>query len=449
MTKSLRLSAGDILHGLTSLDFMSVIESLALRTGGLGQITKGFWVVSNPKLLDEVLVKNAGNFNKDNESAIYRLLTQRQFPGDTGGVLDGGPFTQDDHETWRLQRDVCNPYFQPSQLANVARQTVLFLEDYMLDWKHEDDVDILHAFKQASLHTLSHHLFDGKIDQATTDRIATIAPRYFEKMAWQLMLGMLPTRNLTGWRSYEELGAEFISIIEEIIDSALQLPTHFKNTLLGDLLEAFGTHTADGPRLTPENRQLVIGTIGTMYLAGFDSTAVVATHACLALAKDQALQNRIREELSSTFGTGPLVPEKLRDLHFLRGFWQLMLHEHTAFRIIFRNVSEECVLGRHELKKDDQLLLALHAAHLAPNARMTIDEFLSDKPSSHVRENHMPYGKGQRKCIGAPMADIQGPLMIATILRGQTLSPSWPNGSRRRVGMTSPPVHTLVRTVRI
>lgn len=449
MAKPTALSPQDIAHGIKSLDFMSVLESLALRSSGMGRIAKGFWVVSSPSLLDEVLVKNVSLFDKDNDSVVYRLLTQRQFPGDTGGVLNGGPFTQDHLPTWRLQRDVCNPYFQNNQLDGVAQQTVMFLRDFMLDWKQEDDVDILEAFKQTSLHTLSHHLFGGKISQSTTKKIAKVAPPYFEKMALQLMLGLMRTRNLTGWKAYEKLGRAFVVLIEEIIDTALKQPAKFKKTLIGDLLEAFGTKTSSDLQITPENRRLVVGTIGTMYLAGFDSTAVVAAHACLALAKDQALQSCIREELRNVIGTGPLKPEMLSELRYLRAFWQLMLHQHTAFRIIFRNVTAPCKLGGHQLKMGDQLLLALHAAHLAPNSHMTMEDFLSDKPSSYVRDNHIPYGKGQRKCIGAPMADIQGPLMIATVLWEQSLSPSWPSGSRRRMGMTSPPAHSTVRTTRI
>lgn len=449
MTKPTRLSVRDIAHGVASLDFMSALESLVLRGGGMGRIAKGFWVVSDHKLLESVLVKEARLFNKDNDTIIYRLLTQRQFPGDTGGVLDGGPFTQDNQETWRQQRDVCNPYFQANKLEGVAQQTVTFLEDYMLDWRREDEVDLLDAFKQTSLHTLSYHLFGGKVAPRTTRQIATVATQYFEKMALQLMLGLMPTRNLTGWKSYEELGASFIRLIEGVIDTALRQPGKFKGTLIGDLLGAFGTKTPKGLELTHENRRLVVGTLGTMYLAGFDSTAVVATHACLALAKDPQLQERIRDELYGTFGTGMLNPAKLSELKYLQAFWQFMLHEHTAFRIIFRNVATSCKLGGHTLKEGDQLLLALHAAHQMPKSRLTIDDFLSEKPSSRVREHHMPYGMGQRKCIGAPMADIQGPLMIATIVRHQTLALSWPHGPRRRMGMTSPPVHSLVRTSRI
>lgn len=437
----------DILPNISPFNFdpMAILESLALRSKGLpvrlAPLAPQFVVVGNESLITEVL-QNPTLFDKSGErpGSVYALLTQRHMPGGRGGVLYEGSFTQNNPFVLHRQRKVLRKYLSPAKLGGVAVEAFTYIDDHMLDWRDNKNVDVLETFKGASLAALTHHLFGGKVDAKTTARIAAILPQYFKKMAMQLILGQAPTRNLTGWRGYEELGKEFVEIANTLIDRALEDRTEFADTLLGDLIEEFGEATPQGFYLPKENRRIVVGTIGTVYLAGFDSTAVVATHACLTLAENLALQDELVEEFRTVFPDGVIRPEKFSELLLLNAFWQWQLHEHPAFRVIFRNVTRDCKLGGLELKKDDQLLIMIHAAHMQEENRLTLNDFLNAN-SKEKLQGSLPFGRGTRTCPGEAMARELAFAMLIPVLRRYELKPTFSHRSktRRAVGMTSPP----------
>lgn len=445
---TLRLSLStDVLPNTSPFNFdpMGILESVTLRSKGqpvrLAPFAPQFVVVGKETLITEVL-QNPTLFDKNGErpGSVYALLTQRYLPSDAGGVLYGGSFTQNDPAVLHRQRKVLRKYLSPARLGDVAIEALTYITDHMLDWREDKNVDVLEAFKGASLAALTHHLFGGKVDSETTARIATILPQYFKKMAMQLILGQAPTRNLTGWKSYEDLGKEFVGITNALIDRALEDRETFADTLLGDLIEEFGEATPHGFCLSQENQRIVVGTIGTIYLAGFDSTAVVATHACLTLAKDLALQDQLVEEFGTVFPDGVIRPEKFSELPLLEAFWRWQLHEHPAFRIIFRNVTRDCKLGGVKLKKDDQLLIMIHGAHMQEGNRLTMNDFLNASNKEELKGS-LPFGRGTRICPGEAMARELAFAMLIPVLRRYVLKPAYSHRTktRRSVGMTSPP----------
>ena len=428
-----------------NFDPMGVLESLMRRSKGqpvrLAPFAPQFVVIGEENLITEVL-QNPTLFDKDGKrpGSVYALLTQRYLPGDAGGVLYGGSFTQNDPQVLQRQRKVLRKYLSPARLGNVALEVLDHLSDCMLDWQNDEDVDVLEAFKGASLTALTHHLFGGKIDTKTTARIAAILPRYFKKMAMQLILGQAPTRKLTGWKSYEKLGKEFVAIVNALIDRAVWNQTEFANTLLGDLVGEFSIATPHGLRLSEENRRIIVGTIGTMYLAGFDSTAVVVAHACLTLTENMELQDRLVNEIEKAFPDGVIRPEKFSELPLLEAFWQWQLHEHPAFRVIFRNVTADCALGGVQLKKEDQLLIMIHSAHMQEGNHLTMDDFLNANNKEDLNGS-LPFGRGTRKCPGEAMARELAFAMLVSVLHRHVLKPAFSlrGKTRRAVGMTSPP----------
>ena len=442
MTCPVTVSVLDLLGAAVRFDPMFMIERAVRRGKGLARLPlpgeRNFWVVSDPALLDQILVVEARYFDK--AGPIYNVLAQRHLQGDTGGILNGGMFTQTNQALWRQEREICNPFFRPEALSGATLHALDLTRDHLYDWRSGREVELLPMFKDISMGVLTYHLFGGQIDSHTSARIAKAAAKYFEMMAWQLVFGMAPTRKLTGWSTYEKVGAELGELLDQIIKEAQEKPGPFQNTLLGHLLAAFDARTSAG-------HQLVRGSIGTFFLAGFDSTAVVQTWAGIELAQDHELQAVLRGEVEQVFDRGPIRIEKLAQLEQVTAFWELMLHKHTAFRVIFRNARVDCRLGGQDVKAGDQLLLALHAAHQDPRywsgENLTVEHFAEGLTASE-RKVHLPYGRGNKMCIGAPLANRLGVTTLAMILRDWVLDRPGGASNRRGVGMTSPPVDSTV-----
>lgn len=442
MTCPATVSALDLLGAAVRLDPIHAIEHAARRGGGLARIPlsgkRKFWVVSDPSLLEQILVKEARNFDKN--GPVYDVLAQRQLPGDTGGILDGGMFTQANQVLWRQERDICNPFFHQNALGETTLHALELTQDHLYNWRSGQKVELFPMFKDISMGILTHHLFGGQIESKTSARIAKAAADYFERMAWQLVFGMAPTRRLTGWSRYESAGKELGGLLDRIIKKAQEEPGLFQNTVLGKLLDAFDVSA-------PTGHQLVKGSIGTFFLAGADSTAVVESWACMELAQDHETQDLLRSKIRQKFGQGPILVERLEEQEEVVAFWELALHKHTAFRIIFRNVRTDCLLGDQALKAGDQLFLALHAAHQDPRywlpEDLTIEHF-AEGLTPEERKAHLPYGKGSKLCIGAPLANRVGIAALTVIMRDWELNRPQDANDRRGVSMTSPPIDSTV-----
>lgn len=384
---------------------MQLLEKKAHRspTGMMSVASLGgarIWFISDPMLVAEVL-KNETVF--DRRGVIYQALE-----GGEHGVLKEGLFTQSDRKQHARERDACNPFFYRANLVDTSTHIVERVQATASTWLDGDEVNLYQTLVADSLDILTYHLFGGKIPPELTREIAELGPAYFKKMAWQLLLSNYPRLGkLTG---YDKAGQKFGEVLDQIIDLGLQKRGEFTGTLLGALLREFNPTT---------EFQYIKGTLGTFYLAGFDSTAVALSKALLYLVERPDIQARLREEIHRVFSEGFIDPARISALPTVRAFWEFVLHKFTSFQVIFRNVSQDCTLGSVELKKGDQILIGLHAMHTDPRhcpEDLTLEAFLPNSMASE-RPPHRPFGAYGRKCIGAPLATTQGVLTLAVLLQ--------------------------------
>lgn len=446
MAKIKRLSLlHDVLPAIAHTDLMSIPERLTRRGSGIGLITPG-WLcaikglnstlrqklqgrpfvaghseivaIGDPDLLRYImrLDETSGSFT-DRNGEIYNHLRQRGPNGEPGDVLDGGSFSQESSPLWERTR-------RAAKLTNTRDITQSILEHFtkrLEDQRDAKQIDLLDLLKKSFIYGLSLRLFGSAMQEVGQNRLATYAPEYFERMAWQLMFALMPGNKGLGREKYAKTGKALGSTLEEMIEAARRDPSQFEGSLLGQLLKEFDAND-------PGEYQVIKGTLGTEVMAGFDSVGVVIAQACRELAKDQSLQAELRQEGEVVAGGNVITPSMWRFLRKTRDFWKLSVHRNPAFRVVFRHVVKQHTLVvkregltiRHTVNPGDHLLLVLSAAHHDPAywaaENMT---FKHTQEGWSTRENHahLPYGVGKRSCMGEALAEQTGPLLIATLLQ--------------------------------
>lgn len=179
---------------------------------------------------------------------------------------------------------------------------------------------------------------------------------------------------------------ELRAFLTELLDHRRRAPS---DDLLGRMVEA----EAEGDRLSSAE---LLTTCVTLLTAGHETTTNLIGNGLFTLLRH---------------------PDALADLRADPGLMPTAIEEILRYESPLqrnpRRVAEDLELGGHRLKRGDFVLQVLSAANRDPGQFPDPDRF-----DSRRRPNrHLAFGVGIHFCLGAPLARIEGPVVIGTMLR--------------------------------
>jgi len=134
----------------------------------------------------------------------------------------------------------------------------------------------------------------------------------------------------------------------------------------------------------------------TLLSAGGESTTSLLGNAVEHLARDQDLQSRIREDPSLVT---PFVEE--------------MLRLESPFRHHLRHAPQDTELLGVEIAAGSTILLMWAAANRDPLEYDRAEEVVLDRPAPR---HHLGFGRGIHLCVGAPLARLEGDVVLRAML---------------------------------
>lgn len=176
----------------------------------------------------------------------------------------------------------------------------------------------------------------------------------------------------------ESIGAEkeWISWIYRVIERRRNGPRQ------NDIIDALLHSTIEGESISDD---VIMGTMNVLIQGGFGTTADAIGTAMMLLARDPALQQRLRDDPS-------LIPAAVEE--FLR--YEPSVSGMTRFCV------QDTTLGGHEIKEGDRLFLMITGANHDPG------EF--DDPESididREANRHISFGLGNHRCLGSNVARL-------------------------------------------
>jgi cytochrome P450 len=187
--------------------------------------------------------------------------------------------------------------------------------------------------------------------------------------------------------------------------------------LLDLLLAARDAETGRGM-----NEAELVANLLTFISAGHETTAVALTWTLWLLAKDEAIQRRVYDEVVAVIGHGPVEIAHIDALPLTR---QAILEAMRLFPpvpMLSRIPKTAMQLGSLAITPRTWVgipIFALHRNTLLwdnPHA-FDPDRFAADQAKERSRYAHLPFGAGPRVCIGANFAMIEAVVIIATLVR--------------------------------
>lgn len=157
-----------------------------------------------------------------------------------------------------------------------------------------------------------------------------------------------------------------------------------------DILSAVKRSVDDGTLRPLEGRAI----LHILLAAGGESTTSLLGNAVRRLAEDPELQQTIRAQ-----------PDRIP------AFLEEVLRLESPFRYHLRSVPKDTQLGGVSIPRGATVLMFWSAGNRDPDVFKKPDDLDLDRP-----RNHMTFGRGIHMCVGAPLARLEGTIVLRALL---------------------------------
>lgn len=364
-------------------------------------------VVNDPEGVRYVMATNASNYGRP--AMFPRML--RPVTG-RGLLLAEG-------KEWRRQRRLLAPAFAPHQVKVLIPHFIAAARDLVGRIEGLPHADLSGAFQVATLDAVLRALFSIP-DQAARDRLADLVREYLAGPGRPQVFDLFASTetsfgfSLSRRRAFQR---RWFAAVDAIVTARRSSPHGGGDRDLLDLLiAARDPHTGE-PLAADEVRDQC----ATMIFLGYETTARLLFWTSYLLALDHNEQAQIRAEVAA------FAPERVTKIDDLAHWPRLRLVLLEALRLyptaplLAREaVRDDIIMGR-PVRRGTQVFVSPWVLHRHRKHWQHPTSFLPDRfagqPSPFTSGGaYMPFGGGQRICIGAIFFLCEAQIMLATLL---------------------------------
>lgn len=359
--------------------------------------------VARPDAVTDLLVRRNADFSK--RTPQYDALA----------VVTGGGLLVDDDPPWRARRRAVQPSFHRRVLDKVVAESVTAAELVAGRWVDQSPrgaADITGGVHAATTRVVRRCFFhDGPPAEVHAMIAAGLAAS-----AGIVDRAVVPVTGpewlpLPGARRSRRLLADVDATVAAVLRARAREGRG--EDALGLLLAAVDSGLVDPDAVQQEAMTLV--------LAGQETAASTLAWACLILAEDAALQERVRAEaISAGSLTGVPSVNVLGRLPLARAVLDEVLRLYPPAWVISRRAVRDTTVGGVHVPAGVFVIASPFVVHRQGSLWPRPDTFDPDRWLASERPRpgtYLPFGLGARMCIGRDVALVEGTTILATLLR--------------------------------
>lgn len=352
---------------------------------------------------------------------------------------DGLPVAEG--KTWRRQRRLIQPHFHRERISAMVDQMVHAVRDSMASWDALADagpVDVASAVSRVAMHAIVRVIFGAELDPRDADEISGEVGHALDFILRGMLLQSLPPwLPVPGRRRY-------LAAIRTIDRHIFRLVEQRRQKGGGaDLLTAFmdSVDAETGARMTDTQlRDEVVA----MFLAGYETVASMLTFAVDLLARHPEHAGAARDEIREVLGERE---PQLADLPRLGGTLAVLQETLRLYPPVFflpRQAAVDDEIDGFAIPAGAVVAPVVYAIHRHPDVwdqpeRFDPGRFTAARAGGRHPLAWMPFGTGQRQCLGKDFALLEGRLILARILQRYELAPVSAAPPRAHLGATARP----------
>lgn len=365
--------------------------------------------VTDPDLTETVLLKQAAIFPKT------RLDKRVLKP-----VVGDGLLTSDG-EKWKWQRKLASPLFRHQEVLAYVPHMAAAANEQVARWRDlgpGNVADILLDMTETTFTVIARTVLAG-IDEASGKDIQRAGHGYLDPIMWEVAAALLrapegmwhPGRNKMR-KAAVQGRAEFYKLLEK-----RRALGPGGDDLIGRMMAARDPET--GQAMSDEE---LVDNLATFLIAGHETTAKALVWTIYLLARAPDWQEKIREEIASVTGGGRSISaEDVARLSLTQRVLKESMRLYPPVPVMTRVNIEPFELGGVQLAGPTLIVVPVYAIHRhrklwSDPDRFDPDRFLESREGAYRRTQFMPFGFGQRVCIGASFAMTEATVLLATFV---------------------------------
>jgi cytochrome P450 len=375
----------------------------------------GLYVLRHPDHLYEVLVERAADYGKTHTA--FDQLTK---------FLGFGLLTTDG-ETWRRQRRMVNPAFAHKRLAGYAAAMSDEARREVARWRPGEVRDMSRDMMELTLRVVCRTLFNHDV-RGQTDAVAEAMNGFRDHLGRpNFFPSWLPAPGQRAAdRALEAIDDVILGMIADRRAGRTASPE--PPDLLHMLLTAVDEEGDGGKLGDREIRDQLV----TLFLAGHETTSHALTWTLYLLSQNRGAEARVRAEIGEVLGDRAPGYDDLERLPYTRWCFEEAMRLYPPAYTLARRAERETQIGGYTVPKGSEVILWLYMTH--HDARWFPDpeafrpeRFSPEEVAARPKLAYLPFGAGARACIGKVFAQIEGQLLLATLLQHHrfTLAPGF------------------------
>ncbi|RKH63066.1 cytochrome P450 [Corallococcus llansteffanensis] len=369
------------------------------------------FLLSHPDYVKYVLADRVQNFPKPGHGARSALLGQGLF--------------RSDGEYWRRQRRMVQPAFSRDRLAGWGVTTAVESTQEMLErWEARArdgaSFNVAQDMSELTRAMMSRLVFtEDLVSQpgSIRDTLARIMHLHTHRAAAVFARLKVPLPAVVRWkRQFHGAIAELDTSIHALIARRRQQPAG-EDDVLAMMMATRDPETGEGM----SDEQLRDEAVN-LFVAGHEATATTLAWTWYALGRAPEVEARVRDEVAQVVGDRVPTAQELFRLKYTSRVLDEVLRLYPAAWTLARENVQPDQIGGYDIPAKSLVtsvpyILHRHPAYWEQPDVFDPDRFTPERSAGRPRYCYMPFGGGQRQCIGDRLALLQ--ILVALTLTVQ------------------------------
>lgn len=384
-------------------------RSYKMQTGYVKMPNFDLYVINDTKEVKRMMVDEVREFPKS--AFLHELLSP---------LLGESIFTTNG-EVWKKQRELLRPSFEMTRINkvfNLMSEAVADMMDRFSKYPNHAIIEVDEAMTFITADVIFRTIMSSKLDEEKGKKILNAFVTFQEQSVHTAMRRMF---RFPKWLSYvlgdrkrAKAGDVIRQVLSDIIKPRYDMADNAEfEDILGSLLLVVDADT--NKRFSFEE---ILDQVAMLFLAGHETTASSLTWTLYLLSLYPKEQEKAYEEITQVLQGGAIEISHLKQFKYLTNIFKESLRLYPPVGFFAREAKKDTQVRDKLIKKGSGVVIAPWLIHRHEEFWTNPHGFNPSRfEGEYKKDAYLPFGVGERICIGQGFAMQEAILILANILK--------------------------------